>query len=168
MSYKSSCLPICLLTVALALASCSLPTVYHQYKHVSANGWDRIDTVWFHIPPVKDDAILHESVELRTNGHYPFTDLCLIVEQTIHPAQPASEAAPYSTGEIKRSDTLYCSIADKLGRMKGKGVNLFQYQFHLTDLSISEGDSIDIAIYHHMRREVLTGIVDVGVKLIDN
>jgi gliding motility-associated lipoprotein GldH len=52
--------------------------------------------------------------------------------------------------------------------MKGKGVNLFQYQFHLTDLSISEGDSIDIAIYHHMRREVLTGIVDVGVKLIDN
>jgi gliding motility-associated lipoprotein GldH len=149
--------------VALTLVGCNRATVYHQYEHVSSEGWDRTDTLRFHIAPAKAAAILHEEVELRTNGHYPFTDLCLIVEQTIYPSH--TDMSPYSSQNTRRIDTLTCSIADKNGIAKGKGLNYIQNHYHLTDLNVSEGDSIDVAIYHHMRKEVLSGIVDLGIKL---
>ena len=104
--------------------------------------------------PAKDDAVLHEEVELRINSEYPFLGLCLVVEQTTFPS------------DVRRVDTLNCSLIDKGGSPKGKGVNYFQNRFLLTDLSVSEGDSVEIAVHHNMKREILPGVVDLGIRLI--
>ncbi len=143
-----------LMMVALALAGCNRSTVYHHYEPVPVDGWTRNDTLHFHVTPAKDDAVLHEEVELRINSEYPFLGLCLVVEQTTFPSN------------VRRVDTLNCSLIDKGGSPKGKGVNYFQNRFLLTDLSVSEGDSVEIAVHHNMKREILPGVVDLGIRLI--
>lgn len=151
-----------LLTVAIAtvltffLVGCHHNDVYHHFETTSFNGWERTDTLYFHVPSAKADAVLHEEVELRINGQYPFMGLCLVVEQTILPSN------------VRRVDTLNCSLIDHDGHTKGKGINFVQYNFHLTDLGVSEGDSLSIAIHHNMKRETLPGVIDLGMKLVKN
>ena len=153
MSYKSSCLPICLLTVALALAGCNRQTVYHHYEKASVDGWERNDTLVFNVSPASSDAVLQEEVQLRINNKYPFMGLSLIVEQTTFPSN------------VRRVDTLNCHLIDKKGGVEGKGINYVQYGFYLTDISVSEGDSLSIALHHNMKREILPGIIDLGIRL---
>jgi len=137
----------------LAMAACDSTTVYHHYEHVEAPGWEHHDTVFFAIPPSRLSAVLHEEVELRTTSEYPYRDLCLVVHQTTFPSLR------------QRTDTLRCSMADEFGNIKGRGIGVYQYHFHLTDLSLSEGDSVVLAIRHNMRTETLRGITDIGVRL---
>jgi hypothetical protein len=47
-------------------------------------------------------------------------------------------------------------------------VNYFQHRFHLTNFYANKGDSMVIAIRHNMRRDLLPGIMDVGVRLTMN
>ena len=145
-----------LLTVALILVGCNRHTVYHHYEQAPVSGWERNDTLVFCVKPAAADAVLHEEVELRINNQYPFMGLVLIVEQTTFPSN------------VRRVDTLNCQLIDEKGNVKGKGINYVQYSYHLTDLGVSEGDSIAIAIRHNMKREILPGIVDLGVHLIKN
>ena len=153
---RSNSLFTIFVTVALALASCNRNTVYHHYEQVSANGWERNDTLYFHVTAAKSDAVLNEEMELRINNWYPFMGLCVVVEQTTFPSN------------VRRVDTLNCSLVGKNGITKGKGISYIQNSFHLTDISVSEGDSLDIAIHHNMKQEILPGVVDLGIKLNKN
>ena len=63
------------------------------------------------------------------------------------------------------SDTITCSLFDADGSIKGKGVSLFQYNSHIKDLSIEKGDSIEVRVRHNMKREILHGITDIGVRV---
>ena len=49
--------------------------------------------------------------------------------------------------------------------MKGHGISTYQYNFHLTTLTLNEGDSLHIAVRHNMKREILPGISDIGIRL---
>ena len=153
---RRNCLSIFIMTVALVLTGCNRRTVYHHYNQTHVSGWERNDTLLFNVKPAACDAVLHEEVELRINSQYPFMGLCLVVEHTFFPSN------------VRRVDTLNCQLIDEKGSVKGKGINYVQYSYHLTDLSVSEGDSIAIAIRHNMKREILPGIVDLGVHLIKN
>ena len=153
MSCKSS-LHIIFLTVALALTGCNRHTIYHHYEQTPVAGWERNDTLFFNVSPTGDDAVLHEEVEMRISNKYPFMGLCLVVEQTTFPSN------------VRRIDTLNCNLIDEKGNVMGKGINYMQYNYHLTDLSLNEGDSLSIAIRHNMKREILPGVIDVGIKLI--
>lgn len=152
MSLRNS-LSILLITVVLALAGCDNNTVYHHYEQTSVSGWERSDTLLFNVASAKSDAVLKEEVELRINNTYPFMGLCLVVEQTTYPSN------------VRHIDTLNCQLIDEEGQTKGDGLNYIQYHFHLTDISVSEGDSLAIAIHHNMKREILPGVVDVGIRL---
>ena len=66
---------------------------------------------------------------------------------------------------VSRTDTLSCTLADEDGNILGKGVNYYQHVFPLTNISLSEGESVVIAIRHNMIRETLPGIADVGIRL---
>lgn len=152
-----------LFTVALALAGCNRKTVFHHYEHVSPEGWNRTDTLHFQVAPANNNIMLHEELELRATSHYPFTNLSLVVEQTIHPSHTG--ISYYSSHSIKRVDTLKCSLTDKNGIATGKGINYFYHHFHLADISINKGDSVIISVHHNMRKEVLSGIADVGILI---
>ena len=137
---------ITFLVLLLIISSCTRKTVYHH-----------------HVAPMKKSAVLREEVGLRINSLYPFMGLSLIVQQTTLHRQ--EEKGNVMRNHITRTDTLNCNLIDQRGNTKGKGINFYQYDFHLTDLSLNDGDSLCIAIHHNMKREILPGIVDVGIKL---
>lgn len=142
-----------IMAVVLLATACTGGTVYHHYEAVANDGMSHYDTLYFAVKPMAEAAVLHEEVELRIDNEFNYQGLSLVVEQTTYPR-----------GMFRR-DTLHCSLIDEDGMIKGTGRSIFQYHFHLTDLNVDKGDSIDIAIHHVMRREVLTGIKDVGICL---
>ena len=154
---------ITFLVLLLIISSCTRKTVYHHYEPAPIAGLEKNDTLFFHVAPMKKSAVLREEVGLRINSLYPFMGLSLIVQQTTLHRQ--AEKGNVMRNHITRTDTLNCNLIDQRGNTKGKGINFYQYDFHLTDLSLNDGDSLCIAIHHNMKREILPGIVDVGIKL---
>ena len=140
-------------TVALVTASCNRKTIYHHYEHTPMAGWEKNDTLVFTLPTSKTRAVVQRDVEMRISGGFPFQRLYLIVEQTIFPSN------------IRRRDTLNCHLIDPEGNIEGNGVSLYQYRFHMSDISLNEGDSLQICIRHNMKREILPDIADVGIRL---
>ena len=138
---------------AALLAACDRHTVYNRYEHTPVAGWEKNDTLVFNTEPMAQTGQYIEEIGLRINGSYPFTGLSLIVEQTVYPSKDT------------RSDTLSCSLIDEDGNAKGRGVSHYQYMFHLTTLKLNHGESLHIAIRHDMKREILPGISDVGIRL---
>ena len=142
------------ITVALVTASCDRKTVYHHYEHTPLEGWEKDDTLFFSTERMPQEAALQRDIELRMADSYPFRNLSLIIEQTTLPSCHTQR------------DTLDCPLITPDGKILGQGITLYQYRFRLPDISVSEGDSLKLKIYHNMRRETLTGIADIGVRLM--
>ena len=149
---KYSCSVITLLMV-LTLTACKRKTVYNHYEHTPLSGWEKNDTLVFDVPAMTQDGRYVEEVGLRINGDYPFTGLSLIVKQTVPPSMET------------KSDTLNCKLIDQQGVAKGRGVSHYQYLFHLTTLELKKDDRLHIDIRHNMKREILPGISDIGIRL---
>ena len=139
--------------VVLMLTACDSKTVYHNYEQTPASGWEKNDQLSFTLPPIKEAGNYTEEVGMRINGSFPFLSLNLIIEQT-----------KLNTGE-KQCDTLVCKLINKRGYPQGKGVSQYQYLFPLKTLQLDKNDSLYIEIRHDMKREILPGITDVGIKL---
>ena len=139
--------------VVLMLTACNDKTVYHDYEQTPASGWEKNDPLSFTLPPIQETGNYKEEVGMRINGSFPFLSLSLIVEQT-----------KLNTGE-KQCDTLVCELINKRGYPQGKGVSQYQYLFPLKTLQLNKGDSLYIEIRHDMKREILPGITDVGLKV---
>lgn len=134
-----------------AFAACTGGTIYDSYKHM--RGWERTDTATFSVPAVTTGGTYTTSVGLRINAHYPFTGICMIVDQRIMP-----------TGTV-HSDTLNCKLTDRRGQALGNGLSNYQYLFNASRLKLREGDSLVVAVRHNMKRETLPGIEDIGVRV---
>ena len=141
------------LTVALVAAGCNRKTVYHHYEHTPLAGWEKADTLHFEVRRMVQRATVQRDIELRTADTYPFRSLSLIVEQTVLPS-----------GHM-HSDTIDCLLITPEGSVLGQGLTLYQYRFPLPDISLDEGDSLSLRVYHNMRRETLPGIADVGIRM---
>ena len=141
------------MVMVLLLTACQDNTVYHRYLHTNRTGWERNDTLRFLIPPVKEAGRYCEELGLRTDGNYPFLSLTLIVEQT-----------KGHTGDVRR-DTVECKLITKQGRVMGAGINHYQYTFPLATIDLEKEDSLRIVIRHDMKRELLPGIMDVGIQM---
>lgn len=145
---------ITLFTVALTLASCNRKTIYYHYCHTNIEGWDREDTLTFHTGEIGHEGVMNEKLGIRMNSSYPFKAITIIVEQTVMPHN------------ITFRDTINCPFVDDTGRLKGKGINYYDYKFPLTSIKVDKGDSIRINIFHNMRRENLPGISDIGIHIL--
>lgn len=148
---------LCILAfiVVLLTTSCSRKKVYDSYvhNHTAQTGWERNDTVSFNVPSVAKKGVYDLSLKLRTDNNFPFTSVVLIVKQTILPSRK------------HYTDTLKCPITDVHGHSLGKGINLYQHDFHIASRQLSVGDSLYVNVYHDMMREILPGIIDVGLKV---
>lgn len=142
-----------LLTVALALASCNRRTVYAHYEHTPMTGWDKSDTLAFDVPAAKVAGAYKEDIGLRVVNTYPFQGLSLVIRQTILPSG------------YTHSDTVFYNLFDRKGNTKGPGVSFYQFQFHFNTLQLREGDSLHICVKHNMKREIMPGIADVGIRI---
>lgn len=140
-------------TVTLGITSCNRKTIYNHYNHTPLTGWERNDTLTFGINPMTATGVYKEELGLRINESYPFMKLTLVVEQEIVPSG------------IIRYDTLSCQLVDKNGDVKSSGVNYYQYNYHITNLSLNKGDSVTVRVRHNMKREIMPGISDIGIKI---
>ena len=132
-----------LLTVAWSMTSCSRQqTVYANYAPIDDTTWEKTDTITFDVPPVKAAGTYQEKLGLRLADDFPFLALSMDIEIQVQPKG------------ILHSNP------------KGKGLSLQQYTFDLGDLELEEGDSLHISMAHNMKREILPGVVDLGIILI--
>lgn len=145
-----------LLTMAmlLLLSACGNDeTVYHQYRTVPTQGWEREDTLSFVLP----DSIFTRhpyrlEIELRHTENYAYRNLWIAVVR------------PHSTPPI--CDTLCLELADTEGKWYGEGNSSTFYQFHAPagDIVFSHADTL-IQLIHLMTPPRLKGISDVGIRL---
>ena len=149
---------ILVLLIATFATSCNNSTIFDQYAHTPIAGWEKNDTLSFEIPPLLEGGHYQENLGVRLTGAYPFMGLTLIVEQTIYHNKKKMVA------ECK-TDTVNCQFVDANGNNKGQGISYSQYKFPINLYDLHQGDSIHIAIRHDMKREILPGVSDVGVKI---
>lgn len=133
--------------------SCDFTTVYDRYNHTQISGWEKNDTLMFHVPRVKASGLYEEQLGIRITGMYPFTGLTLIVKRFILP------------GDRMMTDTLNCKFSDQDGLRMANGVSCFQYRFRLDSVRLNAGDSIVMRVHHDMKREILPGIADIGLRI---
>ena len=139
-------------TVAIGFTSCDRKTIYYHYEHAPVSGWEKNDVLSFYVSPVSEGTY-REELGLRIDKSYPFMGLCLVIKQTILPS-----------GYV-HSDTLNCKLIDEDGNNKGPGLSYYQYNFHVNTLHLQEGDSLHITVKHNMKREIMPGISDIGIRL---
>ena len=135
------------------LVACNEKTAYYTFHHTPITGWEKNDTLLFDIPKLKTSGNYRSDLTLRINNMFPFMRLTLIVEQTVLPL------------DTTRIDTLNCELIGSNGIVKGNGISYYQYSFYLTDLQLLQGDSLHIKVRHDMKREILPGISNVGIRL---
>ena len=126
---------------------------YSHFEHVSESGWEKVDTIDFNIPPVKESGAYHEELELRIDTNFPYLSLTMEVAQTIFP-------------EGRREKyTKTCPLIEKNGNIKGAGLSLFSYTIPFNTIQLNHGDSLHITVVHCMKREIMPGVTDVGISL---
>ena len=86
--------------------------------------------------------------------------LTLIVNQSIFPKDKLQ-----GMEKTEKSDTIQCDLIDKSGATKGQGISYYQYNFPINAYRFASGDSIHITVKHNMKREILPGISDIGIKM---
>ena len=141
------------LLALLMLCGCQQQVAYHAFCHIDEPGWDKTDTLHFYISPVARDGNYRLDAELRTDKDYPFQKLTIEIEQTVYPSKESF------------NNKIDCNLISETGVIEGDGISYFQYQFYVRGLSLHQGDSVHISLTHNMKREIMPGISDVGVKL---
>ena len=141
------------LLALLILCGCQQQVTYHVFMHIYEPGWDKTDTLFFDISPIAKDGNYRLDAELRTNKDYPFKQLTIEIEQTVYPSKESFH------------NKIDCNLISETGVIEGDGISYFQYQFYVRELSLHQGDSVHISLTHNMKREIMPGISDVGVKL---
>lgn len=143
------------LCIVLLIASCSHRPIAFEYKSTPTDGWELGDTLKFHIDTLQHSGTYGLSLGLRTSASqpYPFQSIWVVVRQHWH------------NPEKLLIDTLECRLTNSKGDVIGNGVSLYSFTYPLKQMQLSQGTSADISIIHIMRREIINGIVDVGVRL---
>ena len=135
------------------LASCNRNIIYNQYQSTNIDCWSKTDTLLYNIGTLNVSGIYSYELGLRTTTTYPFTNICLVVEQE----------------NIKKNvvtkDTINCELTSSEGNTKNTGLGFKQYVFPLASKVITEQDSIKIKVYHIMATDSITGISDVGIRV---
>lgn len=139
--------------IVMGFTSCDTNTPYYHYAHTPIDGWEKNDTLRYDVQPLKKGGEHQITVALRLNGAYPFRKLYLIMEQDIYPR------LQYKT------DTICFDVTSKEGRFTGNGISYYQYTVPVCREHFMENDSIHITIRHAMKRDILPGISDIGIKL---
>lgn len=139
---------------ALLLAACSPTTVYHRFRDVATEGWEHGDTVLFIIDSISSSDTYRFELDVRTTPQFPFQKLWLVVDRH------------FSAPELHRRDTVECVLATPEGNITGRGVSLYAYTFSLPPLPLTQGQHGHIAVSHIMRRDLLEGVSDIGIKIL--
>ena len=135
------------------ILSCTGSTVFHSYKPLPAEGWDRRDTVCFDVPQQAEDIRGTLFVGLRTVAHIGIQDVALAVEQCD------------GAGIVSRCDTLRYPLTDAEGNALTSGINNHQYETQQLPFLMRKGKGAHVRIHHLMTPETISGITGLGIRV---
>ncbi len=155
------------------LVSCNNETVYHKFVNIEEGEWTKQNKFTFEAGSFDSDITVEESVELRLWARdYPYGNISILVEQTLFPAKTKTVDTLTYVFSRRQGDKETGRQGDKETRRQGDretrspdGPAFFQVSMPLKTLSLHKGDSLSVTLRHNMKRIVLPGVVDVGVKL---
>lgn len=128
-------------------------TVYHQYRTVSSQGWEREDTLSFALPDSTLAGHCYQlEIGLRHTENYAFRDIWIAV------LRPHSSSTAY--------DTIHLELADTEGKWYGKGnaSTFYQFQAPAGTIYLAYTDTL-LQLVHLMKTPCLKGITDAGIRL---
>lgn len=146
------------LLATVMVVACFQSTAYFRYFSTNIKGWQRDSVLHYHVPAVEENGYYVEEIGVRACKQYPFRQLSLVVDQKVISTND-------SHSNIFKTDTLTFDIFDEMGKIKGKGVNLYQIVIPFKSLKLQKGDSISMDIHHNLSRFSVNGISDVGLKV---
>ncbi|MDD2380421.1 MAG: gliding motility lipoprotein GldH [Mariniphaga sp.] len=153
MNPKTPALFLLLLSLT-AFTACDSGRVFDQYQKIGNSGWHKDSLVVFTIPVTDSLQNYHLQIQIRHEKNYEYSNLWLFVEIT----QPG--------GKMIR-DTFELALAEPSGRWLGEGLGgiLTLQTNYKRNFWFPVAGEYSISIQQGMRKEVLTGIHDVGVRL---
>jgi gliding motility-associated lipoprotein GldH len=139
---------------AMNVSSCKDPRIYDHYESIDVRGWEHNDTLVYSVKRLHAGGIYHMNIGLRATDGMPYTDLAMIMKIRVFP------------GNKLMTDTIHCSIIDDKGKLLGKnGVSSSELQYHITDIQLKRGDSLQITLNHAMSRDEIPGLTEIGMQL---
>ena len=139
--------------IGLTLAACTGGTVFHSYRPLPKEGWDRSDTICFDLPKAEKDIDGTLFIGIRTAANIGYRDVVLAVEQD------------FASPMVYRCDTIRYPLADAEGFALSPGVNYHQYESQHLPFHLQKGQSGSIRIRHLMMHEVIPNITELGIKI---
>lgn len=156
------------MVMVLLLTACNDRVKYNHYVSIPEEGWGKCDTLVFGIDPLVQDGRYNVVLCLRSNSDYPYRYLRLYTEVGFF----SQNKSVLHNVEVKSGTPTACcrwqnwEIKQQDGVATGSGITYYNHEIPLETRELDEGDSIYVIVEHHMRREYIPGITDVGVKLI--
>ena len=145
-----------LLLLLAFLLSCAEGEVYYRFQHIDKGRWYRDSTVQFHMDSLKlqTGERYDVSIELSTNGAYPYRDIWMQVTHNL-------------TDTLLQNEPLHFRIADDYGRWLGNGLGglnqLSQPLFR--SLPLDTASRYVIKLRQVMDADPLPGIEKIGIKV---
>lgn len=139
--------------IGLSLVSCTTDTLFHSYKPLPEEGWDRCDTIHFDLPKAEKDIDGTLFIGLRIKANIAYQDIVLAVEQRF------DEPVAF------RCDTVRYPLTDAEGFALSPGINYHQYETQHLPFHLTKGQSSSVRIHHLMNHEVIPDITELGIKL---
>ncbi len=136
---------------ALALCACTFDGIeYLEYAHIDTFGWTKKDTIC--LPNVKNiEGTYAQTLRLRFTKTYPYQSIQIIVNN--------------KTGEKSKKRIVTCHLTNKEGDFTAKGVDYLEYECNIDTISIVNGDSLLMSIWHNHKKDSIQGMSEIGVAL---
>jgi gliding motility-associated lipoprotein GldH len=136
------------------LAACSEADFFSEFHSFPGGAWEKGDTVRFEVPVHDAEGRYQVLIQCRNDNRYPFRNIWLFID--------------YQTpGGSVRSDTLCTDLADAYGKWYGDGIGVYCYSFpYQLDVQYPDTGTYSYTIRQGMRADVLTGMTDVGLRVV--
>ena len=140
---------------AFCFAGCRQRPAAYKYLPAPVEGWEQGDTLRYHIDSLNESGIYQLKLGLRVSASrpYPFQSIWLAIRQN------------WYNPDTTFTDTVECRLTDNKGDVSGRGVSLYTLTRPVKLMKLHKGTSADIGIIHIMRREMLPGVADIGIRL---
>lgn len=140
------------ITLSLIAYSCTTNTVFHKYHPIDEKGWSDNDTVYFQLPDSMATGKYKTEIGIRHTNLYPYKDIWLSIK----------------SDNRDKTDTIHIYLVNDRGNWNGNGSTggYYQYSVPITELNDHLSSDSIIKVYHIMKDNPLSGITDVGLKII--
>ena len=140
-----------IIIACMTVISCTTKTVYHHYRSINDDKWNRTDTVFFTLPDSIENGTYFTHIGIRHTVSYPYRDLWLSV------------SLPGKT----EPDTVQLYLANDRGNWNSNGTASGYYQYETDGPSFiyNEGCDSVIKVSHIMKGFTLPAITDIGLKI---